>query len=175
MSAANKANDGRAFQDTLVGIFGEYERRGIATIRKIDPPVRVMGGGKARRVIFMPNPWLDFAGTTNRGHAIIIEAKSTSEARLGINDRGIKPHQMEIALRWRGMGAIVFFLWHFTDGTHEGVRLVLPSQVLAAERKSLRWDDAFRIPRGTGFLLFDPLRAYVAATSGSTPGKISQP
>ena len=58
------------------------------------------------------------------------------------------------------MGAIAMILWHFTDGTKEGVRMLTPDMIVTAERRSVQWDEAIRIPRGTGYLIFDPLKAY---------------
>lgn len=170
----NASNDGRYFQDTLTAVFDEYERLGIASIKKTEPPMRVVGGGKFRRVIFLANPWLDYAGTTNLGRAVIIEAKSTSKPRLGIDSNeaaGIKTHQRETALRWQNMGAVAFYLWHWTDGIREGVRLLTPTIVENALRRGVRsvtWDDALRIPRGAGRLIFDPLAAYTAAQTPTT-------
>ncbi len=158
-----KKNDGRSFQALLELIFAEYERLGTATIRKVDPPVRVMGGGKFRKVIFMANPWLDYAGTLKGGRAIHIEAKSTEGPTLriipeGADGGGIKHTQQATALRHASYGAAVFYLW--MNQAADDLRIVTPNMVAAqlTQRKSLRWCDAHTIPRGAGMLIYDPLR-----------------
>lgn len=165
----NAANDGRRFQELMDKIHAAYEQRGIARIRKTDPPVRVMGSPMKARVIFQPNPWLDYAGSwkANSGRAIIIEAKSTVEPTLrilgeGMDGSGIKHTQLVNAEAWRDAGAAVAFLWHY----NAEIRIFTPAMVRAAltERKSLRWMDVHKIPQGEGFIVFDYLRALYALT-----------
>lgn len=165
----NRHNDGRQFQSLLETIHSAYESRGIARIRKTDPPVRVMGNPAKARVVFQPNPWLDYAGTwgVNNGRAIIIEAKATTEPTLrivgeGMTGAGIKHTQLVNAESWRDAGAAVAFLWHY----NAEIRIFTPAMVRAAltERKSLRWVDVHKIPQGEGFIVFDYLRALFALT-----------
>ncbi len=165
----NRHNDGRQFQSLLETIHSAYESRGIARIRKTDPPVRVMGNPAKARVVFQPNPWLDYAGTwgVNNGRAIIIEAKATTEPTLrivgeGMTGAGIKHTQLVNAESWRDAGAAVAFLWHY----NAEIRIFTPAMVRAAltERKSLRWVDVHKIPQGEGFIVFDYLRALYALT-----------
>jgi hypothetical protein len=84
MTRTNWRNDGRGFQKEIEQTCGAYQNRRAATLRKVDPPTRVIGTAAARRVIFRPNPFLDFAGswTARHGRAIFVEAKSTSTHRL---------------------------------------------------------------------------------------------
>lgn len=174
----NRHNDGRGFQSLLETVNAAYESRGIARIRKTDPPVRIMGNPSKARVIFQPNPWLDYAGawTANDGRTIIIEAKATSEPTLrivgeGMTGAGIKHAQLVNAEAWRDAGAAVAFLWHY----NAEIRIFTPAMVRAAltDRKSLRWLDVHKIPQGEGFIAFDYLRALSALTkraAGGTPG-----
>lgn len=173
----NAANDGRRFQELMDKIHAAYEQRGIARIRKTDPPVRVMGSPMKARVIFQPNPWLDYAGswTVNGGRAIIVEAKSTVEPSLrivgeGMSGSGIQHSQLLNAEAWRAAGAAVGFLWHYNGD----VRIFTPAMIRAAltERKSLRWIDVHKIPQGEGFIVFDYLRALYALTKCAAGGTL---
>lgn len=164
------ANDGRRFQALLDMICLEYARRGIADIRKVDPPVRVMGGG--RRVVFLANPWLDYHGVIAGGRAVAIEAKSTSAPILSIvaedsKNSGIQHHQQASALRLEAMGAAVAYLWQYNDA----IRIITPSMVAAqlTKRKSLRWCDAHKIPAGPGLIFAD----FVACLQTLTPGRFT--
>lgn len=176
-SNSNRHNDGRQFQTLLETIHAAYEARGIALMRKTDPPVRVMGSPFKARVIFMENPWLDYAGTwgANNGRAIIIEAKATTEPTLriipeGKAGAGIKHTQLVNAERWRDAGAAVAFLWHY----NAEIRIFTPAMVRAAltERKSLRWMDVHKIPQGEGFIVFDYLSALFALTRRAAGGTL---
>lgn len=170
---ATKKNDGRGFQTMLENLFAEYERLGTAAISKVDPPVKIMGWGARRKVIFQANPWLDYAGTLAGGRAIHIEAKSTAGPTLAIlaedsNGSGIKHTQQTSAMRHLRMGAAVFYLWWNTAA--DDMRIVTPNMVAAqlATRKSLRWMDAHRIPYGPGRLIYDPLAFVLTAPEVST-------
>lgn len=165
----NRNNDGRTFQALLEKIHVAYESRGIARIRKTDPPVRVMGPPNKARVVFQPNPWLDYAGswTVNDGRMIIIEAKATVEPSLriigeGMSGSGISHSQLVNAEAWRDAGAAVAFLWHYAGE----IRIFTPAMVRAAltARKSLRWLDVHKIQQGAGFIVFDYLSALFALT-----------
>lgn len=165
----NAANDGRSFQKFLDLLFAEYERLGIASIRKVDPPTRVVGTGKLRKVIFMANPWLDYAGVINGGRMVAIEAKSTEAKVLPIETpgrtvSGIKMTQQATAMRLQRMGAVVFYLWRCKDD----VRIATPNMVAAAG-KQLRWCDAMPMPRGPGALAFDPLAAFAHLQAPELP------
>ena len=77
-SRSNIRNTGLSFQKTIVEICKEYNRIGIAKIEKVDPPTRIIGTGYKKRIIFMENPFPDFAGTWTAygGRSIHLEAKS---------------------------------------------------------------------------------------------------
>ena len=168
----NASNDGRGLQTFLDALFLEYERLGIARIRKVDPPVRVFGTGRHRKVVFLKNPWLDYAGVIKGGRAVVIEAKSTGAKSLPIptdeksKSSGIQLHQQEIAIAMQRLGAVAFFLW-----MHAGdLKIVTPAMVSAAllTRKSVRWCDAMPIARGPGALSFDPLASFAFLPSPET-------
>lgn len=149
-------NRGTEFERALELVFDQYERQGLARIRKVDPPVKVIGVRK----IFLPNPWLDFVGAWNEqgGRMIAIEAKHTQEPRLGLDTSdGLKIDQWRNAMGWEAFGALVVIAWRYG----EEVRFTTPAQIRALtarqERKSLRWCDAHRAEKGFGFIQWDVL------------------
>ena len=154
-----RTNKGTAFERELVLVFGAYEKEGRAMIRKVDPPTRVLG----RRIVQLPSDYLDFVGSwsENDGRMIMIEAKHTEKPRLNIRapkgSPGVTAKQYEDAVAWDAAGAVCLFLWRYQDQ----VRVTTPSLALVAcqdrGEKSLRWCDAYKMPTGRGFLLYDPL------------------
>jgi len=115
----NQNNDGRDFQAEIQRSANEYLYRGWMRLRKVDPPSRVIGGGAGRRVIFLENPWLDFAGvwTERHGRAVFIEAKSTTEPKLAVDrDGGVTEKQADAIIHWRIAGAVAFVLWRCPNG-----------------------------------------------------------
>lgn len=150
------ANSGTAFERQLELIFQAYLKQGRAKIEKVDPPTKVLG----RKVLFMPNPWLDFAGswTEQGGRMLMIEAKTTQKPTLALGgSRGLTESQWQNAMDWARAGAMVLILWE-----HRGeIRATTPAMAMRAcrenERKSLRWCDAHRLPKGSGWVTFDPL------------------
>lgn len=147
----NLTNDGRAAQEMVRMSASAYERQGRLMLRKIDPPCRIVGSGPARRVIFMPNPWLDFAGTwTERGgRMLILEIKSTNSERLAVGTGGITAAQCDSLLSWHQAGAACGVLWHRGDDW----AYIHPVQI--AGEKSMSWIDCEPIPRGTGMVICD--------------------
>lgn len=151
---------GHAFERRIELICDHYRNCGIADIRKVDPPTKTFGSGRATKVVHMANPWLDFTGCwkAQGGRMIQIEAKSTEEPVLRIlkaggGGGGISYNQQMNARRWADAGAAVAFLWHWRGD----VRIVTPTMVEAqlTERMSLRWIDAHPVPAGTGFCFHD--------------------
>lgn len=152
----NHRNDGRGFQKEIETTCGAYQSRRAATIRKVDPPTRLVGGGNARRVIFLANPFLDFSGvwTARHGRALYFEAKSTATHRLKLGSGGISETQIAALRMWRLGGAAAFVLWQWSAK----VSLLLPELVCgAADRgeKSIAFDSGLAVPRGEGSVLWD--------------------
>lgn len=154
---SNAKNDGRGFQKELERTAGGYQSRRAATIRKVDPPTRIVGGKEDRRVIFMANPWLDFAGawTARHGRAIFLEAKSTSTHRLPFcRSGGLTTEQLATIKTWRLASAATAVLWQFGGR----VTLWLPEALVAAEArgdKSLVFESGLPVPRGEGNVVWD--------------------
>lgn len=157
-----KATTGKDFEKLLEAIFTGYHNRGIAKIEKVDPPVRVVGGGKARRIIFLENPWLDYAGTWSEmgGRMLILEAKSTEDERLEIGEKGITTKQMENLAKWHRYGAAVAILW----GHKGAVKVITMATIQAAESmglKSFNWRHLPGTPKGEGWVVADVLGCLI--------------
>jgi penicillin-binding protein-related factor A (putative recombinase) len=156
----NRNNDGRGFQKEIEITCGAYQSRRVATIRKVDPPTRVVGSGSARHVIFVANPWLDFAGswTANNGRAIFFEAKSTATHRLKLGEGGLTETQQAALATWKHANALTFVLWQWSGR----VALFTPEQVAAAVARgdrSLVHESGENVRRGTGSVVWDFLFA----------------
>lgn len=143
-------NRGKGLEEYLDVLNEQYEKRGIARIRKVDPPSRTVTVKGRPRTILMPNDWLDYAGTwkARGGRALIFEAKHTEEPRLRIaRDGGITQRQWENLLAWEAAGAATFVVWE-----HRGrIRVVTTALIEQAledrNRLSLNWHDAIPCPR----------------------------
>lgn len=151
-----KERTGSEFEKILTTIFDGYKSRGIATVEKVEMPVKVFGPPKARTVIFLENPWLDFSGTWTvmGGRHLVLEAKATQEPRLAIGAAGITPEQMTNLLAWHDAGAAVAVLWYH----QQQIRVITGETLKAAHGmgvKSFKAAHYRPAPRGEGFILFD--------------------
>lgn len=167
----NASNTGKFFEKELALTLAAYERQGTARLRKVDPPVRMIGGG--RGIIQLPNPFLDYVGalTARGGRAVFIEAKSTAGARLPVGGKdGLTGKQVEALRAWHSAGALVGLLWRRMAG-EEVVRVFTVgdvNQALSRGALSLRPEDGAVCRQGTGYALWDflPVLAGRAAAEG---------
>ena len=142
----NRRNDGRAFENALEAIFTRYQSHNLLRLKKCEPPCKVIGFGPSRKVIFLPNPFLDFVGawTERGGRWVALEAKSTSKPTLALNtDKGLTVRQVDELRRWTIAGGATAVLWEFCGE----VRLVMPLTIAGtlARRKSLRWEESGKL------------------------------
>lgn len=140
-------------------MFSAYERNGVATIKKVDPPTLTLGGG--RRTVLLENPWLDFAGTwtARGGRSIIIEAKHTEKPILPINRKGgITPKQWENLLMWKRAGAAVFIAWEYKRDIRVSTPELISGFLDQSQRKSMPWFACCQVDKGTGFITHDILK-----------------
>jgi hypothetical protein len=164
----NWKNDGRGFQAELVMTCEAYLKRGTAKIVKVDPPTRVVGGGAARKVIFMHNPFLDFVGCweAHHGRAIMIEAKAHDSGRLGIDaGGGLTSTQWSSLRSWRKAGAVCCVLWR----RKAEVRLFLPEKIqdeLDSGGRSLTFESGLPVAQGAGEVIWDFLSVLEKAIWG---------
>lgn len=153
LDRTNRGNTGKTFEHELELIFSSLEARRIARIRKVDPPVRIVGGGFARRTIFLPNPFLDYAGVRyESGRAIFLEAKSTATHRLPIGrSGGVTEEQVRSLRAWARAGAFVGVLWRYKAST-VFISMKLLDACLDWGDKSLRFEDFRTLSRVEDFL-----------------------
>ena len=162
----NWRNDGKQFERELEITAGGYQGRGIATFKKVDPPVRVFmrqddraPDGRRQQVVFLQNPHLDYCGswTAQAARALFVEAKSKSTHRLPFNTGsggGLKPEQWAAMKTWRLAGAACCLLWKFGDR----VALWTPDMLLhheASGDRSIEFGYGIRVPRGTSSVIWD--------------------
>lgn len=153
----NWKNTGKAFEHELEFTCGAYARAGLATIKKVDPPTRIVGSGFRQKTIHLANPFLDYVGawTERGGRALFIEGKSTSDHRLSIGrDGGLTEAQVAALTAWRRAGAASFVLWQYQG------RVVLLSclnvEIAIQEgKKSLAFDEGCPVPRGPAGMIWD--------------------
>ncbi len=156
--AIGKQKTGKEFESLLEAIFTGYANRGIANIEKVDPPVRVVGSGIHRKIIFQENPWLDYAGvwTEMGGRMVILEAKATEGERLEIGSGGITPNQITNLKKWHRYGAATAIVWG-----HAGtVKVITAATILAADSmglKSFQWRHLPATGKGEGWVFADIL------------------
>ena len=156
MKPTNWKNDGRSFEKSLQQICRIYAEQGRAKFEKVEPPTRTIGAGHFRKVIYLPNPFLDFQGcwTTAGNRACAFEAKSTTDPTLPCgDDYGFSQAQRDAMRDWRAAGAATWLLWEMSGA----VRLFTHDMVQAgmAERKSLVWADGIEVEAGKGFVFYD--------------------
>lgn len=145
----NFRNTGAVAEKMILLTAKEYERRGILTLRKVDPPLRTWGPG---RTILLPNPWLDFAGawTERDGRMFLVEVKSMRERQLRIGIGGVNDRQLENAVLWSRAGAAVLLLWECSGGWFAG-----PLPEIAVGTETLSPGSLMEVQRGTGLILVD--------------------
>jgi hypothetical protein len=157
----NRSNDGRAFQKEIEMTCGGYQSNRVATIRKVDPPTRLIGGGKTeRRVMFLPNPFLDFCGTwtARHGRALFFEAKSTGTHRLPLGSGGLTETQQNAMHVWRRACAATFVIWQWSGRCC----LFTPEMFPVDGARSLVFENGLPVPRGTGSIIWDFLPVVAA-------------
>lgn len=155
MPKAKRPNPGKDFEAVVKLQCGAYEARGLATIRKVDPPsaMRCVGPGQFRPVL-LENPFPDFLGAwkQRRGQMIALECKSTAEPRLPCPaDNGLKPAQIAALNTWAAAGAMVAVLWEYRTEHAAEMRIVTLEHIDTAKaqgRASIAWADAMPIERG---------------------------
>lgn len=152
-----KKNTGKWLQDEIDAIAKDYQRRGILTLKKVDPPTRVIPGPRPK-VIMLENPFLDFIGTwtERQGRCLVLEAKSTEEPKLTIcNSGGLSERQWNALHAWETAGAVTGVLWGYREAEIRFVPMAALRAQWRSEAKHIKWENATPIPRGTGFCTWD--------------------
>ena len=116
-----QANRGMAAEEMVELQCQRYEAQGVAVIRKIATPWRVichgeLPGGKGRWTAFPARKsTVDFQGVWE-GAAVAFDVKSVARGeRLYLRDAILPPHQKEFMRRWTSAGGMAFLLTLFGE------------------------------------------------------------
>ena len=151
----NTTNTGKGFEARISAVNNIYETQRKALLRKCDPPsFSTVKNGVVRHQL-LKNPFPDFVGvwTANRGRALFVEAKSTSEPRLGIMSKsgGVSINQCASLFAWHESGGAVCVVWehklYWKLVTVKMIQKTLTQKRGNTPRKSIRWDEAIPIPQ----------------------------
>lgn len=106
------ANRGAILERLLDMTNKQYLNKGVADIRKIPTPVKIMKhNGKSVTGYTQKGEWVDYVGVTN-GRSIIFDAKETREnTRFPLDN--LSSHQFDILKSWHEKGAHAFLLVSF--------------------------------------------------------------
>jgi penicillin-binding protein-related factor A (putative recombinase) len=150
-------NDGKWFEEMIEKSALKYECKGILSLRHVDPPTQQIPGTKI--IVRKQSPFLDFVGswTERGGRGIFIEAKTTKEPKLTLDqkDNGVKTTQITMMKHWNMNGAAVGVLWAMDPENVCFVSLALIKSTLLAGTKHLKWEWCPKVKQGTGFILCD--------------------
>lgn len=143
----NRFNTGKPFEEELTTILTQYGTRGLLRLKKVEPPMRFAG----RRIILLPNPFLDFCGswTERGGRAVFMEAKSTSKNTLPVGKSGLTDSQVDSLRHWHNAGAVTFVLWKFD----EVVRFIAWPWIepVLKNRKHIKLEDCVEVGPGSEY------------------------
>lgn len=150
------SNSGKSFETVLQHIFDAYRACGVMDVRHVDPPVKIIGGGKNRQVIFQDNYFVDYIGSWRErsGRMIALEAKSTAINHLAVGKTGgVTARQWKALTDWSGAGAAAGIIWECPAG----VFFVPLGQAAKAANNRCRVTPEFglKLAPGKGFVFFD--------------------
>lgn len=109
----------------------EYRKAGLAFIRKIELPMRIVKGGVLRF-----NSTVDYEGVVKGGKYYAMEAKET-ESMTSFPLSQIKQHQLEYLKGVDAMGGIAYFIIWFKKKDEKA--FLVPAKFIAN-----RWDGMIR-------------------------------
>jgi hypothetical protein len=121
VAGADAERLGRLVEGQLQAQHDDYDRQGVARLRKQWPSITINNRRGGVRVI--GGAPVDFLGVAEGGRAIALECKSNAPASRGgkplpsmsMTDSGLAPHQVDVLAGWACMGAIVTVAWFNTD------------------------------------------------------------
>lgn len=123
----------------------EYRAKGIADIRKVPTPVKILGYNKGMvKGYTQSGEWVDYLGICN-GRALIFDAKQTNErTRFPLDN--VADHQYNILESWHHKGAHAFLIVRFDklDQTY-----LLPFELLREAWEGYKGDGRKSIPIDT--------------------------
>jgi hypothetical protein len=143
-----KQEAGASLEEDVLRLAAQYERQRALTLRKVDPPTRVVGPGK---IVYLKNPFADFVGswTERGGKVLILEAKHTQEDQLGIGIKGgVSRDQMHNLRVWHHAQAVSAVIWRAGAETFFIPVVILDALCRKHLRKHVKVRDVDRRFRG---------------------------
>ena len=113
LSKKSHANRGKKLEDLIDKTNNTYKKLGIADVRKIPTPIKIISN-KAGRVsgFTQVGTWVDYVGVSG-GYVLVFDAKQTALKNLPLAN--IHNHQYELLESWYEHGAKSFLIVHFTE------------------------------------------------------------
>lgn len=155
MRSVNHANRGMGLEWTLNYANLQYTAKGIANIRKVSTPWKVVRSGN-RIVSAYPegDSTVDYMGDL-QGRSICFEAKSTKET-TSMPLSNFHEHQIEFLRKWSGIKFIIVELAAYNETYFMPVPFLLEYWDGLKGRKSIPIDEIRtlgRIEQGSGIIL----------------------
>lgn len=105
------ANRGKVLEELVALANDQYLARGIAKVRKLPTPYRIVRRGKAMQAIPAEKSGLDYIGVV-AGLAITFDCKETAGVSLPLAN--LHQHQIDEATEWESNGGVAFWLVDYT-------------------------------------------------------------
>lgn len=147
-------NTGKPFEKQILQIASYYERLGILSLEKVDPPTLVKGD----TIVYLTNPFLDTLGSWKErgGRMITLECKSSEEPSIAMDQKtgGLTTKQCDNMELWHRRGAVTGVLWE-CGGVVKYVTVQTIMQRRADFKKQLHFNHGVEVKQGKGFILYD--------------------
>lgn len=110
-SKVNYANKGMDFEKIIDATNDFYSKIGLADVRKVPTPVKVLKYDKGRIIgFFTKGEWVDYVGIY-QGRTVVFDAKEVSVDRFDL--KNLADHQYDLLKSWYQKGADAFLLIGF--------------------------------------------------------------
>lgn len=147
----NYGNRGRATEDMLGIAHNSLGARGIAWIRKIPTPVKVLRPMKDGKfmAVFAGSAGADYVGTLQGGRAVVVEAKELKKGASLPVSRFTQAELDHLTVTEDAGGLAIVFIRRVSDGGLWAIPWHNYQAALATGRKSMNLDKApeFRVAK----------------------------
>ena len=111
MTKKSYANRGKSLEDLIDKTNNTYKKLGIADVRKVPTPFKVLGrAGTLSKGFFQSGEWVDYVGISG-GYTLVFDAKQTQQKSFPLAN--LHEHQYELLESWYEHGAKSFLIVHF--------------------------------------------------------------
>lgn len=112
LSKKSYANRGKKLEDLIDKTNNTYKKLGIADVRKVPTPIKIISNKAGRVTGFTQNgEWVDYVGISG-GYTLVFDAKQTQQKSFPLVN--LHNHQYELLESWHEHGAKSFLIVHFT-------------------------------------------------------------